>query len=124
MEIAPSLFRMLVSWGEFMPWRSATSLPFTHVDIVSRVPSESGVYAILTGDSCLVVGESWNLKARLLELASALVEAGHLTIAYELCPDDQRSDRKRALAAELIAEPEDSLPPPHLPGLLISTRAD
>ena len=113
-----------MSSGEFMPWRSATSLPFTHIDIVSRVPSESGVYAVLTGDSCLLVGESWNLRARLLELASALVEARHLTIAYELCPDDQRSDRKRALAAELIAEREDSLPPPHLPGLLISTRAD
>ena len=113
-----------MSSGAFMPWRSATSLPFTHIDIVARVPSESGVYAILTGDSCLLVGESWNLKARLLALASALVEVGHLTIAFELCPDDQRSDRKRILAAELMAEPDDSLPPPQLPGLLFSTRAD
>jgi len=106
-----------------MPWRSATSLPFTHIDIVSRVPSESGVYAILTGGACIFVGESWNLKARLLELASAL-EVGHLTIAYELCPDEQRSDRKRALAAELMTEPSEDAPPPQLPGLLLSTRAD
>ena len=105
-----------------MPWRDAISLPFTHVEIVSRVGSESGVYGILDGESCIFVGESWNLRARLLELASVLTDVGHLTIVYELCPDEQRCARKLALTREFIGEsPDQSLPLPTLPGILLST---
>jgi hypothetical protein len=105
-----------------MPWRNEVSLPFTRIEIVSRVPSESGVYGILDGDACVFVGESWNLKARLLELASALSDVGHLRIVYELCEDEQRCDRKVALSVELIGERADELVPvPSVPGLLLST---
>ena len=107
-----------------MPWRDAIWIPFTHIEIVARVPSESGVYGILDGESCVFVGESWNLKARLLELASALTEVGHLTIVYERCPDEQRSDRKGALTSELISHPDQSIPPPHSPGLVFSTTVN
>jgi hypothetical protein len=108
-----------------MAWRNGISLPFTRIEIVSRVPPESGVYGIFEGDSCVFVGESWNLRARLLELASVLAEVGHLGIVYELCADEQRSDRKTALTAELIGQhPDESVPIPGLPGLLSTTAAN
>jgi hypothetical protein len=87
-----------------MPWRDAISIPFTHIDIVARVPSESGVYAILDRESCIFVGESWNLKARLLELAAAVSDVSHLTIKYELCSDEGRTERKNSLMAELVGD--------------------
>jgi hypothetical protein len=87
-----------------MPWRNAASIPFTRIDIVARMPSESGVYGIHAGESCILVGESWNLKARALELAAALTDVSHLTIKYELCGEDERLDRKSALMAELVSE--------------------
>jgi hypothetical protein len=107
-----------------MPWQDATSVSFTHIDIVSRIPSESGVYGIHDGECCIFIGESWNLKARLLELASALSEVAHLRIVYELCPEEQRSERKAALSAEVIGDRSDQgLPVPQLPGVLFSTFA-
>jgi thymidine kinase len=108
-----------------MPWRDAISLPFTRIEIVSRVPSESGVYGIIDGDNCVFVGESWNLKARLLELAGVLSDVEHLKIMCEVCPDEDRSERKIALARELGSEsPEESVPLMHAPGLLYSTTAN
>ena len=87
-----------------MPWHEATSIPFTHIDIVAYMPSESGVYGIVEGDCCIFVGESWNLKARLLELAAALSDISHLTITYELCKDEDRIERKNTLVAELVGD--------------------
>jgi hypothetical protein len=108
-----------------MPWGEATQLPFSRIAIVSRVPSESGVYAIWDGDSWVFVGDSWNLRARLLELAAVLGEVEHLTIAYEVCPDERRSDRKVALTSELIGQRGELSPPPvNAPGLLFSLPVD
>jgi hypothetical protein len=77
------------------------------------------------GDSCIFVGDSWNLRARLLELAAALVDVSHLTIVYELCPDDDRPARKGALTAELLGNAsENHLPLPELPAILISPPFD
>ena len=109
----------------FMPWRDAISLPFTRIDIVARVPSESGVYGILDEDCCIFVGESWNLKGRLLELAAVLAEVSHLTIQYELCSDEERGQRKNALMRELIGDrASDAMPVPALPGISFSVPAD
>jgi hypothetical protein len=101
-----------------MPWRDATSIPFTHIDIVAHIPSESGVYGIIDGERCIFVGESWNLKARLLGLAAALPEVSHLRIRYEICPDDIRVERKNELVVELIrAYPEQPVTMMALPGI-------
>ena len=85
-----------------MPWRDAKSITFTHIDIVAYMPSESGVYAIFDAECCIFVGESWNLKARLLELAAALSDVSHLTVKYELCADQDRIERKNTLMVELV----------------------
>jgi excinuclease UvrABC nuclease subunit len=108
-----------------MPWLEPISLPFTHIDIAARVPSESGVYGIVDGHNCVFVGEAWNLKARLLEHAAVLSDVNHLTIIYELSPDDERVARKTVLAAELtINRSEKPVPLPALPGINLSSPAE
>jgi hypothetical protein len=109
----------------YMPWRDAISLSFSRIDIVAHIPSESGVYGIHDGACCIFVGESWNLKARLLELAAALTDVSHLTITYELCDDSERVARKAALMAELIRDrPGEDFRVPELPGISFSMPAD
>lgn len=108
-----------------MPWQEPISILFSRIDIVAHIPSASGVYGIFEGNSCIFVGESWNLKARLLELAAALTDVSHLTITYELCADDERTVRKNGLTAELLGKRErDGLPLPTLPGISFSMPAD
>ena len=91
-----------------MPWRDAQSVPFTRVQISAHVPASSGVYGILDGDDCLHVGESWNLRGRLLDLAGALSDSTmSLTLVFELCPDEERKHRQQALEAELVRRGND-----------------
>jgi len=84
-----------------MPWQDPSFLPFSKVEISAHVPAAGGVYGLLDGETCVFVGESWNLRARLLELAN-VVANGSLTAVYELCPDDTRDERKRVLSDELV----------------------
>lgn len=104
-----------------MPWRHPISLNFSRIQIAAQVPSESGVYALSDGDCCIFLGESWNLKGRLLELANVLANIDHLTITFELCPEADRIARRDALASKLLNEPSPSLP--SLPGLTLSRMA-
>ena len=101
-----------------MPWRDPHQVPLTRIDIVSQVPSESAVYAIRDHEACLLVGEAWNLKARLLELINILQDAGDFSVIYELCGEEERLHRKETLAASLIRK---SAPPEirtrELPGI-------
>lgn len=90
-----------------MPWRDSQTVPLTRIDIVSQVPSESGVYAIADGDIPLLVGEAWNLKARLLEIMSLLEEISDFRVTYELCPEEQRAIRKQEISAAILKSPSE-----------------
>jgi hypothetical protein len=85
-----------------MPWRDSKTVKLTRIDVVSQIPSDSGVYAILEADVCLLVGEAWNLKARLLEMMNVLQDVGEFQVVYELCPEAERVARKNQLGAMLI----------------------
>lgn len=85
-----------------MPWREPKNLRLTRIDVVAQVPSESGVYAILDGEACILVGEAWNLKARLLEMMNVLQDIGEFHLTYELCPEEDRVRRKEELGATLL----------------------
>lgn len=87
-----------------MSWRNPQHLPFTRLDIAAALPSESGVYSVFDGEYCLMVGEAWNLKARLLELANVLSDLDELTIIYELCPETERPDRYGELMTALAPD--------------------
>lgn len=100
-----------------MPWRDPHILPLTRIDIVSRVPSESGVYAIQDGEICLLVGEAWNLKARLLELVNVLQDAGEFELTYELCSEEERIQRKEKLAGILLVANSSLTLARELPGI-------
>ena len=100
-----------------MLWRDPRTVPLTRIDIVAQVPSESGVYAILDGEACLLVGEAWNLKARLLELMNVLQDAGHFSVMYELCGEEERSVRKQTLASALIKKAPAAEIARELPGI-------
>ena len=101
-----------------MPWRDPKTIPLTRIDVVSKVPSDSGVYAILDTDFYLLIGEAWNLKARLLQLLNVLQDVGQLTVTYELCPEDERAARKEILGATLLrSAPPSEMPRQALPGI-------
>src|SRR5918993_3143544 len=85
-----------------MPWREPKTVPLTRIDVVSKIPSDSGVYAILDNDAYLLVGEAWNLKARLLEMMNVLQDIGDFRVIYELCPEDERVARKETIGASLL----------------------
>jgi hypothetical protein len=101
-----------------MPWRDPKTVPLTRIDVVSQIPSESGVYAILDEDVYLLVGEAWNLKARLLELMNVLQDIGEFQVIFELCPESERVARKEQLGSTLLKKPPQSdIRTRNLPGL-------
>ena len=101
-----------------MPWRDPQTVPLTRIAVVAGIPSESGVYAIYDGEVCLLVGEAWNLKARLLELMNVLQDVGEFQVTFDLCPEEVRVMRKDELAAELLqAAPTIDLPFRAVPGI-------
>jgi len=98
-----------------MPWRSPQSAPFTRIGIVSQVPSESGVFGLVAGDTWLLVAESWNLKARLLDLINTLSAPVELTVVYELCPEAEAEVRCGELARQLVVSREQPAAPAERP---------
>ena len=103
-----------------MPWRNQQTLPLTRIAVVARIPSEAGVYAIYEGEACLLVGEAWNLKARLLELMNVLQDVGEFQVTFEMCSEEVRVARKEELAAELLrSAPSVDLPFRELPGITL-----
>jgi hypothetical protein len=104
-----------------MSWRDSITIPFTRIEVVSRVPALPGVYAVMDGETCLMVGDAWNLRARLLGLANALTahDSHSIFITFEACENDLLSSRKLELEQHLLAEA-----PPTLPGLRLSVHPD
>jgi hypothetical protein len=76
----------------------------------------------MEGENCLLVGESWNLKGRLLELANAINGSDGLILVYELCDEEARILRRDELTREFIPQPEPSSgpAPKRLPGISLS----
>jgi hypothetical protein len=58
----------------------------------------------MDGETCLLVGDSWNLRARLLELANALTsdDSQSITITFEYCDDDALTYRRQELEQQLL----------------------
>lgn len=99
-----------------MPWREPGSVPFTRIGIVSNVPPEAGVFGVMHGQVCLYLGDTWNLRARLLELANAIPHTEGLTLVWERCPEPDCATRRNALEQELAVGTSPELPD-RFPGL-------
>jgi hypothetical protein len=100
-----------------MPWREPHTVPLTRIDIVSRIPSKSGVYAIKDGEVYLLVGEAWNLMARLLELMNVLQDVGEFSVTYELCGERDRRRRKDEISGKLLSVKSANSLAKSLPGI-------
>jgi hypothetical protein len=83
-----------------MPWRNPSHVPFTRISIVASVPCESGVFAIYEGTDCLLLGNSWNLRGRFLELTNGLDLLEDLTATFELCPEWECEARLEELSID------------------------
>jgi len=62
------------------------------------------VYGIRSGESYLLIGESWNLKARLLGLITKLNAPENLCVDYELCSEADRAERAEILRRQSLVE--------------------
>ena len=91
-----------------MPWKDARSVPFTRLGVVSQVPSDAGVFAVLDGGDCLLVSESWNLKARLLDLINVLSGEENLTVMWEPCAEAECEEKVNYLTQILMRSPQDN----------------
>ena len=104
-----------------MAWSSSRTVPFSRINVVSSIPSEGGVFGILSAGQYLLVSESWNLKARLLDLINSLEGSEELTVAFEVCAEDDRLARTEFLRRELLSgsgNPELTQKP--LPGISLT----
>jgi predicted GIY-YIG superfamily endonuclease len=80
---------------------------FNDASIRMNAPAQSGVYALYRADAWVYIGESENIRKRLLEHLNGVGDnAGILAarptgFAFELWPAHQRVARQDALIAEL-----------------------
>ena len=98
-----------------MPWRHPQTAEFSRLAIVATVPSEPGVYGLYESETCVFVGEAWNLKARLLEIFNLVDDRHELRIQWETCPEDQAASRRQAIETSLNMNSSTQGPP--LPGI-------
>jgi len=103
-----------------MPWQHAVSLPFSRIGIAAQVPATSGLYGIFRGDRCVLVGNTWNLKAHLLELITRLPSTEDLNLKFELHTEKEAAELSAALTGELArarSAPASAAEAPHPPGI-------
>ena len=99
-----------------MCWRDLSAAPFTRMGIVCHVPPEPGVFGIVEADICLYVSDTWNLRARLLELANVVADPAGLSVVWEQCPESECASRRLSLEQEIMKEsPEQAAK--RLPGI-------
>lgn len=88
-----------------MPFENYGTRAFTAVSIDKNVPSAPGVYGLSNARAWLFVGESDNLRARLLEHlregGTALKQQHPTGFAFELCAPTDRIGRVTRLILEL-----------------------
>lgn len=98
-----------------MPWREPSTAPFTRIGIVCNVPPGSGVFGIIEGDTCVYLGETWNLRNRLLDIVNVIVESDKFSIIWEECPEALCASRRQTLEQELLPPTDPAVP--KLPGI-------
>ena len=99
-----------------MPWNNSVIASFSRIGIVSEVPSSAGVYGIYNGDHCVHLGETWNLKARLLELINNVSSEDDLSVRYEVCAESETAQLCAQLKRELATAGPHATPTHRSPG--------
>jgi excinuclease UvrABC nuclease subunit len=85
-----------------MPWRNQNVYPMTPASLQSKAPLKEGVYGIRSGDRWLYVGQSEDLRRRLIELfqdrSNPIHKYPNLEFLCEVTPMGE--DRMRQLLIE------------------------
>lgn len=88
-----------------MPWQGSNGFTYTTTSVQSNAPSQSGVYAIYTPTKWIYIGESQDIRARLMQHLAGdndcIRTSGATLFAYELVPTSGgRVARQNALILE------------------------
>lgn len=88
-----------------MPWANPRSYEFNRLSVLVNAPELSGVYALFTSTTWVYVGESWNVRARLIQHLNGdnacITLYPDLTFSFELAPEPIRQWRQEELISEL-----------------------
>ena len=88
-----------------MPWSNPTGYVFTESSVRTSAPDRSGVYALYNSQTWIYIGESGNVRERLLQHLGGDNECisrwNPPTFSYELVSADQRVARQNHLIREL-----------------------
>jgi hypothetical protein len=91
-----------------MPWSQlGSALPFNTETVIRHAPEGSGVYALLTQERWIYVGEAPNIRRDLLQKLGSrcvLTMWAPTMFAYQLVPDEQRSATRTALVKEVVPD--------------------
>ena len=88
-----------------MPFAECAARSFTVVSIQKNAPEFSGVYGLSNAREWLLVGESDNIRAHLLEhhqeIDTVLKNLAPTGFTFELCSSTERIARQKTLVREL-----------------------
>ena len=88
-----------------MPWTNGASYHYNQIAILANAPAQSGVYALYTAARWVYIGESGDIRARLLQHLTGdnplIIAAMPTSFSFELVPAAQRVARQNILIAEL-----------------------
>jgi excinuclease UvrABC nuclease subunit len=92
-------------WLDEMPFINRTPYVYKPASVQIHAPSSSGVYGISNAREWIYIGETDNIKARLLEHLqnndTVLLEKNPTGFTFELCQSFNRLDRQNRLITEL-----------------------
>jgi len=91
-----------------MPWNGTNGFPFNRLSILANAPEASGVYVLFNRDGNVYVGETSNIRERLLqhlvnETNACVARSKPQFFAFELVVSHQRVQRQNVLIVELRA---------------------
>jgi len=88
-----------------MPFANCFARAFNAASVQKDAPTCSGVYGLSNAREWVYIGETDNIKARLLEHLqernAMLAERGPTGFSFELCPSPNRLARQNRLILEL-----------------------
>ena len=88
-----------------MPWKNINGYAFTAGSILTNAPSQSGVYGIYNSRKWIYIGESGDIRARLLQHLKGdnkcISQWNPTHFSYELWPEHQRVARQKTVMVEL-----------------------
>lgn len=92
--------------GHEMPWNNQNTFLYSMNSVLSSATQNSGVYGIFKPDQWIYIGESGNIKQRLIQHLNrdneCIVRHGPTAFIFELCPSSERVQRQDALILEFL----------------------